>query len=322
MFVHDLVQPDGDGFEVAPCQPAISGKAFGDDEQVAALLCQLFIVQGEEAADIGKRVFLGAHRAAVGIGEDPVRDLRHRGVGKTFFAQPDKVAVLREAAAVDEKGNPVFYTNRLRGFDIFHADRLSAPRIIGDGGHHQRDIRGSFFLYRFFQGFQVHIALEGGGDSGDFSLGAAAVDGFGAGELDIGAGGVEEGVADKIFPFTAEDAEQYFFRRPSLVGGDDEGHARQLVNAVLKAEKAGAAGIGFIALHDAGPLLAAHGRSAAVGEQVDQDIAGADEEGVIMGSRENFFTFLPGGEIHRFDGFDPERFNNGFHADDLAGVTR
>ncbi len=44
-----------------------------------------------------------------------------------------------------------------------------------------------------------------------------------------------------------------------------------------------AAGVGLVAQHHARPLAVAHGAGAAVGQQVDVDIVGAQQEGVVAG---------------------------------------
>jgi len=82
---------------------------------------------------------------------------------------------------------------------------------------------------------------------------------------------------------------------------------------IFKPEKAVAAGIGFIALHNPGPLVAAHGAGAAVGQQVNQDIIGMNTERVVFGFGQDFFSFFFGSEIDRFHRFYPEGFNDCFH---------
>lgn len=97
------------------------------------------------------------------------------------------------------------------------------------------------------------------------------------------------------------------------MGGNDVGHIGDAANRVFKAEKTVAAGVGFITLHDTGPLVTAHGRGTAVGEQVNQHITGLDAEGIEMGGRENGGSFRFSGKVDGFNGFNPERFNDGFH---------
>ncbi len=82
---------------------------------------------------------------------------------------------------------------------------------------------------------------------------------------------------------------------------------------IFEPEKAAAAGIGFIALHNAGPLVAAHGAGAAVGQQVNQNIIGMNTERVVFGFSQNMFSFFFSSEIDRLHRFYPEGFNDCFH---------
>ena len=99
----------------------------------------------------------------------------------------------------------------------------------------------------------------------------------------------------------------------ALVGGDDIGQTRNAAYGFFKLEKAVAAGIGFIALHNAGPLVAAHGAGAAVGQQVYQNIIGMNTERVVFGFSQDLFSFFFCSEIDRFHRFYPEGFNDCFH---------
>ena len=103
------------------------------------------------------------------------------------------------------------------------------------------------------------------------------------------------------------------------MGGNDIGHIGNTSHGFLEAKKTFAAGIGFITLHDPGPLMTAHGGSTAVGQQVDQYIAGFDAESIEMGGMKNGFPFFLCRKIDGFNGFDPERFNDGFHVNELCG---
>lgn len=63
-------------------------------------------------------------------------------------------------------------------------------------------------------------------------------------------------------------------------------------------------------LHDACPLVAAHGRCTTVGEQVDPVHPGLDAESIEVGGFKNGFSFFFCGKVDGFNGFDPERFND------------
>ena len=57
--------------------------------------------------------------------------------------------------------------------------------------------------------------------------------------------------------------------------------AEDVLDRRLEAEPGPAAGVGLVAAHDRRPLLGAHGRGAAVGEQVDEDVLGLEQEDVV-----------------------------------------
>ena len=60
--------------------------------------------------------------------------------------------------------------------------------------------------------------------------------------------------------------------------GDDVPVAEDILNGILEAIEAAAAGVAFVAFHDGGPLVGGHGAGAGVGEQVDEDIVGGEQE--------------------------------------------
>ena len=116
------------------------------------------------------------------------------------------------------------------------------------------------------------------------------IDGFGADEFDVGAGGVEVGVVGNDVAFLAGHAEQDALGGASLMGGDDVTVAEDVLDGILEAVEAAAAGVAFVAFHDGGPLVRGHGAGAGVGEQVDQDIVGGEEEQVVVGGFEQLLA--------------------------------
>ena len=109
------------------------------------------------------------------------------------------------------------------------------------------------------------------------------VHGARAGEFDIGAGGIEMRVDGHDVAGLAHHGEQDALRRAALVRGNHVAEAGELVGHALQAEEALAAGVGFVAAHHGRPLLGGHGAGAGIGQQVDQDVAGIDEEEVVAG---------------------------------------
>ena len=69
----------------------------------------------------------------------------------------------------------------------------------------------------------------------------------------------------------------------ALVGRHDVAVAVVLLDGLFEVIEVAAAGVGLVAQHHAGPLPVAHRAGAAVGQQVDVDVLGAQQEGVVAG---------------------------------------
>ena len=126
------------------------------------------------------------------------------------------------------------------------------------------------------------------------------------------AGGGEVHVAGHILAGFDGDVAEDVLGATALMGGDDVLGAEELLHGGLQMEPVAAAGIGFVALHQAAPLLVAHGVGAGVGEQVDIDILRIDQEGVVAGLLGNF---LPLGAGVHFNGL------NGLDTEGLSGIS-
>ena len=117
----------------------------------------------------------------------------------------------------------------------------------------------------------------------------------------------------------AHDGEQDALGGAALVGGDHVAETGKGVGHALEAEEAFAAGVGFVAAHHGGPLFGGHGAGAGIGEQVDQNMAGGDEEEVVACLFEVELALLRGGVVQRLDALDAERFDDGAHVEIIAG---
>ena len=169
---------------------------------------------------------------------------------------------------------------------VFHGDGLSTSGVVGDGKHNQRNAFTTYAGDQRFEGFDVHIALEGMHERRVLALFAQEVDGLGAGELDIGAGGIEMGVVGHDVAGLAHHTEEDAFGGATLVGGDDVLISHDFLHGIAEAVEAGAAGIAFVAAHDGRPLRGGHGASAGVGEEIDEDFVGVEEKDVVGGLAE------------------------------------
>ena len=137
------------------------------------------------------------------------------------------------------------------------------------------------------------------------------LDGFGAHKFDVGPGGVEVGVARNDIAFLAGYTEKDALGGAPLMRGDDVAIAEDVLNGILEVIEALAAGVAFIALHDAGPLMRGHGPGAGIGEQIDEDIVGGQKKEVVVSGFQQFFALLARGPADGFDAFDAERFDDG-----------
>ena len=130
--------------------------------------------------------------------------------------------------------------------------------------------------------------------------------------LDVGAGRVEVVVVRHDVARLAQHAEEDALGGAALVCGDDVLEAGDLLHRLFEAVERAAAGVALIPAHHAGPLRRRHRAGAAVGQQIDQHVVGAQQEQVVAGLLQHLGAVLVGREVDRLDGFDFERFDDGF----------
>ena len=131
---------------------------------------------------------------------------------------------------------------------------------------------------------------------------------FSAVVFHIGPGGVEVDIVGNDHPFLQDGGKQQVLRHPSLVGGNDVLEAENVVHGIFEVVIIFAAGIGLVAQHHSGPLVIAHGRSAAVGEQIDVDCFRRQVKDIVAGFPDQMFPLLAGGAANRLHHLDAERF--------------
>ncbi len=273
------------------------------------------VVRAQEAADVGERVFLGGHRAAVGVTENFPCDVDGRRILVAGLAPLDEVCVLREATGIDIERYAGLSRDAADLFDIRHRYGLTATRVVRDR-HHDERYAITFLGDELLEGFGVHVALERerGIEIGGF--GAGQVDGLGTVELDVGARRVEMRVVRHDRAGFHHDAEQDVLGGASLVRRDHLLEAEDVLDRVAEAVPAACAGVGFVAAHQLGPGIRRHGARAGVGQQVDDDVFGAQQERVEMRGLDQLFTLVARGQLDGLDHLDPERLDDGLqHAE-------
>ena len=107
------------------------------------------------------------------------------------------------------------------------------------------------------------------------------VDGLRAAELDVGARRVEMGVVRHDLAGTADDREEDLLGGPTLVRGDDVLEGEELLDRLEEPVPGRGPCVALVAVLDGGPLVAAHGAGAGVGQQVDDDVIRVQVEEVV-----------------------------------------
>ena len=133
----------------------------------------------------------------------------------------------------------------------------------------------------FSSAADVHVALEGVPVLRLPPFRNHQVDRLRAGELDVGPGGVEVGVVGHHVARLAERREEDPLGGAALVGREHLAEAEDVLHRRQEAEPGAAAGVGLVAAHDRRPLLRAHRRRAAVGQEVDEDVLRLEQEDVV-----------------------------------------
>ena len=161
-----------------------------------------------------------------------------------------------------------------------------------------------------FEPGDVHVALERVDRLWVAALGDDQVDRLGAGELHVGARGVEVRVVRDDLVRSAQHAEQDLLGGPTLVGGDDVREREQLLDRLEEHVPRRRAGVRLVAVLDRRPLVAAHRPGSRVGQQVDQHVLGVDREQVEAGRLERRLALVARGDPDGLDGVDAERLDD------------
>ena len=168
---------------------------------------------------------------------------------------------------------------------IGHAHRLPAGHVDRPGQADVGDLVRADLVDQRLQLVQVDVALEGMQVGRVVRFVDDHVHERAAGQFLVQAGGGEVHVAgDDVARLDQRLADQVL-GAASLVGGHDVAVAVVRLDGFFQVVEVAAAGVGFVAQHHARPLAVAHGAGAAVGQQVDVDIVGAQQEGVVAGFR-------------------------------------
>ena len=311
--VERFIQAGRDGVEIAARQAAIGWEPLGEYQQVLLVHGEARVVGGKEATNVGHPILLRRHGAAVRQRKHFARDVDGCAVRLSFLTQLDEPGILREAAGVDVERDAMLAAHRRHRARIGQRHRLPATRIVGDGKHAHRDLLAPYLGDELFQCRNVHVALERMPGLRLASLGNDQVHRLGAGELDVGTGGIEVGVVGHHVAGLAEGGEEDLLGGAALVGGEHLAEAEDVLHRGQEAEPGAAAGVGFVATHDGRPLLGTHCRGATVSEEVDEHVLRLEQEDVVCRVAQPLLALHRSGEVDGLDGLDLEWLDDGLH---------
>src|SRR5258708_33740722 len=87
----------------------------------------------------------------------------------------------------------------------------------------------------------------------------------------------------------------------------------EILHHELQAVETFAAGVRFIAAHHGRPLFGGHWAGSGIGQEIDQDIFGVDQEQVVAGLLEETLALFGRCLPERFDALNAEGLDDGFH---------
>jgi len=106
-----------------------------------------------------------------------------------------------------------------------------------------------------------------------------------------------------------ERADHEPLRRAALVNRQNVRKAKNFAHHRVKSFEAGTSRVGLIAFQERAPLFGAHGRGAAVGQEINENLVRIEMEKIEMGPRKRPFALFARGPANRFDGLDAEGFD-------------
>ena len=220
----------------------------------------------------------------------------------------DEIGVLDRPRGVEHDAQPVPSASSRTVADVGHRDRLPAGHVHRGRDADIRDALAADPLDEVFQRLEIDVALEGMLAGRIVPFGNDHVDERAAGQFLVQPRGGEVHVARHRIARLDQQLREDVLGAASLVRGHEVAIAVILPHGVFQVIEVAAAGVGLVAEHHAGPLPVAHGVGAAVGQQVDVDVLGAEQKGVVAGLGQRLFALGAREHLDRLDDFDFPRF--------------
>ncbi len=192
---------------------------------------------------------------------------------------------------------------------VAHGDGLAAAGIVGDRDHAEGNVPGAGPLDERLELRDVDIALEGMRFAGIVRFVDHQVDGAATAGADVGVGGVEVHVGGDGVPGMDEGRREDVLGGATLVCREEVPEAEDVVDRRLQPRVRASTRVRLVALDERGPLMVRHRARARVGEEVDEDVLGAQRKDVVAGGLHGRPALIRAQQPDGLDHLGAERFN-------------
>ena len=206
----------------------------------------------------------------------------------------------------------------LGAFDIFERNRLAAAHVVGDGDHAERNVVRAFRLDQPFEPGEVDVSLEPLVRIKIAAFRRQQIHGPRADIFDIGSRRVEVAVVGNHVPGLQARRGQDALGGSPLMGRENMFEAGDLADGFFEATPRNAARVAFVAEHQRGPLSVRHRARAAVGQKVDGDVFGVQQEDIVVRRGERGFAMTARRNWQWLGHLDAKRLDDRMHGGPLC----
>ena len=215
----------------------------------------------------------------------------------------------------------VFVAPRTYLFQVFKRNRLAACHVDASRDADVRDLVFSDFIDQCIQFVEVDVAFERMLRLSVVGIIDDDVHKCCASQLLVQASRREVHVARYIVTWRDQDLAQDIFCAPALVTGNRIAVAVVLFDRVPQMIKIPATGVRLIAHHDARPLAITHRTNARIGQQIDINIFGTQQERVVARFSNGRQTVFPAGHLDQLNHLDFVGFGPGLSIHESASIV-
>ena len=198
--------------------------------------------------------------------------------------------------------------------DIFQRNRLAAAHIVRDRDHAEGNVLRALRLDQPFERGEVHVSLEPLVRIKIAARRSQQIHGPRADIFDVGSRRVEVAVVGNDVAGLQTRRGQDALGGSPLMGGENMFEAGDLANGLFEAAPGSAARVAFVAEHHRCPLSVRHRARAAVGQKVDGDVFGVQQEDIVARRGERRLAMTARRYWQWLGHLDAERLDDRMHA--------